>query len=53
MSDSVDYLLAAENWTWASFPYDAYLGPERAQRRAESGAIGADWLASRPTAAQQ
>ncbi len=45
LSDSTAYLLAAENWTWTSFPYDAYLG-SRACLMAQIARlqIGAAWL---------
>ena len=45
VSDSVDYVLASENWSWAAFPYDAYLSPAVLDGAQTASAIGADWLA--------
>ncbi|MBI5567970.1 MAG: DUF11 domain-containing protein [Chloroflexi bacterium] len=45
VSDSVDYVLASENWSWAAFPYDAYLGTAVLDGVQSASAIGADWLA--------
>lgn len=44
VSDSVNYVLASENWSWAAFPYDAYLSPAVLDGAATPADIGADWL---------
>lgn len=40
--DSAEYLLASENWTWASFPYDAHLSVLDGVRDVRQ--IGEAWL---------
>jgi uncharacterized repeat protein (TIGR01451 family) len=46
--DSVDYLLASESWSWATFPYDAHLtaldGAQSAQQ------VGEAWLSNEAAA---
>ena len=44
VNDSVDLVLAAENWSWASFPYDAYLGSGVLDGVHSPAQIGAQWL---------
>jgi uncharacterized repeat protein (TIGR01451 family) len=44
VSDSVDLVLASENWSWASFPYDAYLGSGVLDGAHTPAQIGAQWL---------
>jgi uncharacterized repeat protein (TIGR01451 family) len=44
VSDSVDLVLASENWSWASFPYDAYLGSGVLDGLHTPAQIGANWL---------
>ena len=42
--DSVNVVLASENWTWASFPYDAYLNQSVITGAHSAAQIGTDWL---------
>ena len=44
VSDSVNLVLASENWSWASFPYDAYLGSGVLDGAHSPAQIGANWL---------
>ncbi len=44
VSDGVDLVLASENWSWASFPYDAYLGSGVLDGARTPAQIGAQWL---------
>jgi hypothetical protein len=45
ISDSVDHGLALQNWSWAAFPYRAYLSQSVLNGAQSIAAIGADWLA--------
>ena len=42
VSDSVDYLLASQSWSWTVFPYDAHLNAIAAGQ--SPAQIGAAWL---------
>jgi len=44
VSDSVAYVLASENWSWAAFSCDAYLNPAVLDGAATPADIGAVWL---------
>lgn len=42
IAGSVDYLLASENWAWATFPYDKLVGAVDGKK--DGRAIGEAWL---------